>query len=163
MSGCAARLAARQVSALQASPTQRAMESAAILGDRLGLDVEPVSAMDEIDIGEWTGRAFADLRSEPRWQAWNSRRGSTRPPGGEGMAELQRRVLAHLEGLRSRWQDGCIVIVSHAEPIRAALLHYLGRPLDDFLSVEVGTASVSVLRLDDDVPRVVAINQGAQP
>lgn len=163
MAACAASLAGQQLIALQASPTQRAIESAAILDERLGLGIEPVSAMEEIDAGDWTGRSFAELEIDPRWQAWNKRRSNTRPPNGESMAELQHRVLAHIDGLRARWRDARIVIVSHAEPIRAALLHYLGRPLDDFLSVEVAPASISTLRLDDGSPRVVAINEGARP
>lgn len=163
MIDCALGLATEPVSLLQASPSRRAMESAELLDDRLGLGVESAPAMDEIEMGEWTGCAFADLEADPRWRDWNSRRGAARPPGGESMAELQRRVVGHIEGLRSRRQGGRVVIVSHAEPIRAALLHYLGRPPDDFLSIEVAPASRSTLRLDDDGVRVTAINERTRP
>ena len=49
--------------------------------------------------------------------------------------------------------------ISHAEPIRAALLHYSGTDLDQFLSVEVDAASVSTLSVDKTGIRIANINQ----
>ena len=61
------------------------------------------------------------------------------------MVALQRRVVRHVEHLRA--VGGSIVIVTHAEPIRAALMHYLALPLDDFQSVAIDPASVSTVSL----------------
>jgi broad specificity phosphatase PhoE len=133
-------------SVLQSSPQRRALQSAAIVGARCGLPVEIVSAFDEIDMGEWTGAEFADLASDRAWQRWNSRRGSTRPPSGESMRALQTRVVSHIEQFGE--SGGSIIIVSHAEPIRAALMHYLSVPLDDFQSVTVDVASISTISIN---------------
>src|SRR4051812_5858202 len=118
--------------AIQSSPQRRALQSAGIVADRCSLAVEVVPAFDEIDMGRWTGAKFADLASDPAWQTWNEKRGSTQPLGGESMAALQRRVVGHIEQFRHL--QGAIVIVSHAEPIRAALMNYLKVPLDLFHS-----------------------------
>lgn len=134
--------------AIQSSPQRRAQQSAAILAWHLGLPVEIVAALDEIDVGDWTGRSFDELRADPDWRRWNGRRGSSRPPNGESMQELQRRVVGQLEQLREDRGDGTILIVSHAEPIRAALLHYANIALDDFASITVDPASVSTLCFD---------------
>ena len=75
------------------------------------------------------------------------------------MRALQLRVVQHLEQLRRVQTDGAIVIVSHAEPIRAALLHYSRTPLDNFLSVEVDPASVSTLAVDKSGIHISRINQ----
>src|SRR4051812_27860857 len=112
MSGCAG-LIGQAPAALQSSPQRRAQQSASILGWHFGLPAEIVSAMDEIDYGDWTSRNFADLEDDPAWQRWNSRRGTARPPGGESMRALQRRVVQHLEELRRLEADGTVVIVSH--------------------------------------------------
>jgi probable phosphoglycerate mutase len=118
--------------------------------------VEIASGFDEIDMGRWTGAPFADLVSDGQWREWNERRGSTCPPGGETMAALQRRVIVHLEQLGD--QSGTIVIVSHAEPIRAALMYYLGIPLDHFHSVAIDPASISTIRLDGPRRLVSRVN-----
>lgn len=144
---------------IHASPQRRALQSASILANRFGLAIEIVPAFAELDYGEWTGRSFAALQHDPLWSAWNAARGSHRPPGGESMRALQRRVVDHLERLRSDYDDGTIAVVSHAEPIRAALLHYSGVDLDQFLSVEVDPASVSTLSVDRARIRIANINQ----
>jgi probable phosphoglycerate mutase len=75
------------------------------------------------------------------------------------MHELQLRMVRHLEQFQDDAGDGAIVIVSHAEPIRSALLHYTGIAFDDFLSITVDPASISTLYLDSSGVHVEGINQ----
>lgn len=133
---------------LQSSPQLRTMQSAAIIGARCNLPIEVAPAFDEVNMGRWTGCSFADLASDPAWHLWNEKRGSATPPGGESMAAVQKRVLDHIEQLRAR--QGTAVIVSHAEPIRAALMHFLGVPLDRFYEVEVEPGSVNTLTFEGE-------------
>lgn len=144
---------------LQSSPQRRTLQSAAIMAAAFGLPVEIVAAFDEIDMGQWTGMELARLAEDKRWQQWNEKRGSTCAPQGENMVELQKRVVDHLEQLRTI--EGSIVIVSHAEPIRAALLHYLGIPLDLFYSLKINPASVSTITLEGKQAVVSRVNYGA--
>jgi broad specificity phosphatase PhoE len=143
-------------SAMQSSPQRRALQSAAIIANRCGCAVEIASGFDEIDMGSWTGAAFSELASDKKWRRWNARRGSARPPGGESMGEVQRRVIEHLEQLKHIVGD--IVIVSHAEPIRAALMHYLAIPLDRFQSVQIDPASISTVRIEGSRRFVSCVN-----
>jgi broad specificity phosphatase PhoE len=158
MSRCAEMIPARPL-AIQSSPQRRAQQSASILAWHFGLPVEIAPEVDEIDYGEWTSRAFAELEGDTRWKRWNTRRSAGRPPGGESMRALQQRMVQYLEQLRCAQADGAIVIVSHAEPIRAALLYYSRTPLDNFLSIEVDPASVSTLEMDRAGIRISRINQ----
>ena len=144
---------------VQSSPQGRCLQSACILAARYGLAVEIVSALDELDYGHWTGRSFDDLDRDPRWSVWNTQRGTSRPPGGESMRALQQRVVDHLAHLQRDPGSDTVVVVSHAEPIRAALLHYQGIELDDFLSVEIEPGSVSTLTVDHGKIKITGINQ----
>jgi len=146
-------------SAIHTSPQQRTLQSAGILAWYFGLPVEIVPALDEIDFGAWSGHTFHDLDDDPCWKLWNSRRGTSRPPNGESMGSLQQRVVRYLEQLRKDTADATIVVVSHAEPIRAALLHYTDTSLDDFLSISVDPASISTLCFDRAGVRISRINQ----
>ncbi len=146
MEQCAAALPGRPV-AISASPQQRAWDSAEILARRFDLALSLAPAFDEIDYGEWTGRSFAELAADPAWHRWNNARGTARPPGGENMRGLQARVVEYLQQLRSSL-NGAVVIVSHAEPIRAALLHHLQLPLDAFHTIAVEPGSISTLVAD---------------
>lgn len=141
---------------IQCSPQRRTLQSATIIAAHCGCPVEIVPAMDEIDMGQWTGLPFDMLAADAAWRRWNEHRGSARPPGGETMAALQRRVVAHIAQCVDR--DGSIVIVSHAEPIRAALMYYLGVPLDMFHTVEIDPASISTITHDGSQALVSRVN-----
>jgi broad specificity phosphatase PhoE len=155
----ARRLGPEQITAVQSSPRERAMETAKFIAAPGKLPVEVVPELDETDFGEWAGCSFEQLKSDARWTAWNTARGTARPPGGESMLELQRRILGHLDRLRVNCPHERIVLVSHAEVIRAALLHYLGCGLDAFSSIEIGPASVSILLAEAAGVRVLAANE----
>jgi probable phosphoglycerate mutase len=141
---------------VQSSPQRRALQSAAIIASRCSLAVEIVPAFDEIDMGEWTAVSFADLASDKAWLRWNARRGSARPPRGESMTALQHRVVKHIEQLKGH--DGTFAIVSHAEPIRAAVMHYLRMPLDRFHSVSIDPACISTIRFEGQAGLVSCVN-----
>nr|WP_256515547.1 histidine phosphatase family protein [Alsobacter ponti] len=159
----ARRFAGASVAAVLASPRERAQETAAPIAAALGLNLVTRPALDEIDIGEWQGRAFADLAGQDLWKRWNAARAWVRPPGGETMAELQARLVAEALALRAAWPDSALVLVSHAEPIRAVLLHALGLSADAWSRIEVAPASVSTVALDDWGARVVALNEAPPP
>lgn len=155
----AERLPSDDLAAIYASPLERARETAAPLAARLGLDIAPLEALQEIDFGDWTGRTLRELDHDPRWRRWNARRGSARAPAGESMLEVQARVVGALEELRCRHPDGACAVVSHGDVIRAALLHYAGMPLDNILRITVDPASVSILQPGDDGVVIAAINR----
>src|SRR3954464_7421014 len=60
------------ISRIYSSPMERTQETAAPLARILGLPVDIAGELTEIDYGEWTGRAIADLRNDERWRLFNS-------------------------------------------------------------------------------------------
>jgi broad specificity phosphatase PhoE len=159
----AARFSCDRIAVVQSSPRERARETAAPIAEQASLKAEIAPALDEIDLGEWTGRSFAALNDDPDWQSWNAFRGTARPPGGEGMLELQQRIVAHLDKLSVLHPDQRLVLVSHAEVIRAAILHALRIPLDDFARIEIAPASISTIAIGRHSREVVALNETVAP
>lgn len=154
----AGRLADLPLHAIYSSPVERALRTAEPLARRCSLDITIESCFSEIDFGDWTGRTFDALRDLPEWRRFNSVRSCTRPPGGETMLEVQARVAAGLERLSLRHGEGAVGVVTHGDVIKAALMYYLGAPLDLFDRFEISPASVSVVRLRAEGPRVLCIN-----
>lgn len=64
----AVRLAGQGIDAVHVSPQARAVQTGAIVAAALGLAVEEVAALDEIDFGGWTGRSFDALGPDPEWR-----------------------------------------------------------------------------------------------
>ncbi|HEX2941294.1 MAG TPA: histidine phosphatase family protein [Rhodopila sp.] len=152
-------LRGRPVAAVVASPLRRAQETAAPIAARLGLQVQTDPAFNEIDYAGWTGRRFDSLADDPVWQAWNTFRGTAGIPGGETMLQAQARAVAGMTALAAALPDQEVVVVSHADVIKAILVHVLGMPLDLMHRLEVGPASISQVRLYPADATVLCINQ----
>jgi probable phosphoglycerate mutase len=144
----AAALVRRCVADVKSSPQLRARQTAGPIAAMLGKPVEIMPEFDEADFGAWSGRAFDSLQNDCHWQRWNSDREACRPPGGETMRELQSRVLAGLSRLAKDHPGQCIAVVTHAEPARAAVLHYRGMSLGEFARVEIDPGSCTTLKFD---------------
>nr|WP_211113889.1 histidine phosphatase family protein [Azospirillum picis] len=171
----AQRLSAQRLSAVLSSPLERAQETAAPIAARQGLAVTVDPALNEIDLGAWSGKRFEELHGDPAWELWNRARTHARPPaalpppagsptagsGGESMAEAQTRIAAALDRLRRANPGGRLALVSHADLIKAALAHALGLPLDFHSRFEISPASVSVVVAGDWGLKVHSINEGA--
>ncbi len=133
------------IASVQSSPQLRARQTGQPIADSHGLPLEIAPEIDEINMGAWSGRSFDELKDDPHWLRWNSQRDATRPPHGESIREVQNRMLAHLARVCAAYRGERILVVSHAEPIRAAILHYLGLSPDDFLRVRIDPASVTTI------------------
>jgi broad specificity phosphatase PhoE len=155
----ATRLAQEGITALHASPQERTLETARPIGERCGVGVEITEALDEVDFGEWSGKSFAELDGDPRWAGWNAEREYAETHGGETIAALAKRVVGHIERIRATDPAGRIVLVSHAEPIRTAILHYLGLPFSAFTRIEIDPASISQLVFRDGNPVLAGVNE----
>jgi probable phosphoglycerate mutase len=155
----AERLAKAKIAAIYASPMERAQETAGIVSRHLDLPVTVRGDLAELDFGEWTGLTFDDIRKDPRWQFWAAHRSVACIPGGETMREVQRRVVEAMMEMRETHPDDGIVLVSHGDVLRAALMFALAMPIDFYGRIEVATASVSTIRIDAHGIRVIAINE----
>ena len=156
------KLLGRGITRIYSSPLERALETAAPVAKALGLKVEVRDALGEVRYGEWTGKPFTELEKDPRWARFNQLRSSARPPGGETMLEIQARMTTELESLRLRHPEETVAVVSHGDPIRAVLMHFLGMPIDMVHRIEISPASVTVVTLEDWGPRVLTMNEGSE-
>jgi broad specificity phosphatase PhoE len=140
------------------SPRERARQTAEAVAAPHRASVFIHAGLDEVDFGAWSGQPFDQLERDPGWRAWNREREHVRAPGGENMQEVQHRMLATLHELSERYRGAHLVLVSHAEVIRAALLHVRRMPLSEYGTLEVAPASVSTLATTPAGLRAIAVN-----
>jgi probable phosphoglycerate mutase len=113
----------------------------------------------ELDFGEWTGKTYEAVREDERWRLWSNCRSIAMVPGGESMRQVQERAVGALFELRQSHRDGTVLVVSHGDVIRAALLFALGMPLDLYSRIEVALASTNTIHIDDSGIRVLGMNE----
>ena len=156
-------LAERPLTAVIASPLERAQETAAPIAAQHGLAVAIDPRLNEVAFGDWTGARFDDLAERADWQAFNAFRSMAPVPGGESMLNVQARAVAALLRLRAAWPGAEIAVVSHGDVVKAMLAHLLGIPLDLFRRLDIAPASRSVVVLHDGDAQVLGVNLPPSP
>jgi probable phosphoglycerate mutase len=157
----ALRLGDKGLTALHASPRERAVSTAEPIALATGLGLVIADAADEADFGMWAGKSFAELDEDPDWRRWNTDRANAVTPAGERMQDIAARIAGHIDMLSDQYADGRIAIVTHAEVIRAAVLHYLDMPLRDYDRLQIDSASITTLATGAWGARLCGLNEAA--
>jgi probable phosphoglycerate mutase len=152
-------LACAGIHALYSSPQPRTRETAAAIAQRLQLAVQDAPEFDEIDFGEWTGRNLNALSADsPGWREWVERRATATPPGGEPFAKVRQRVLQGAERLRRAHPADTVLVVSHADVIKALIATHLNMSLNDLERFDIECATLSVIDMGEGWAKVRCVN-----
>jgi broad specificity phosphatase PhoE len=154
----AKRLQNTPLSAIYSSPMERTLETARAIASPHELEVVEREALIESDFGDWSGRLLVDLDRDQSWLRFNANRSGSPPPGGEHMTAIQARMADELVRIRDAHDDQTVAVVSHGDPLRAALCLFMGISIDLMQRIEIGTASVSTLRLTRDSVTLLRLN-----
>lgn len=135
-----------QIDALVASPVRRTHESAEILGELLGHDVEFEEGIAEMEFGAWDGLTFADVQRQfpDELSAWLGNLEHA-PGGGESFRAVADRVLAGRDRIVEAYAGKTVLVVSHVTPIKTLVADALGAPLEALFRMELSPASVTVI------------------
>lgn len=153
-------LANAPIKALYSSPLERALETAAPLAEKLGLQVNVCAGLAETNIGEWAGMELKAARKLPEWKIVQSAPSRFRFPGGESFVEIQSRLVDEIETIaRQHKGDELVACFSHADPIKLVVAYYMGMPLDHFQRLACDTASVTLLMLGEPGVGLLKLNQ----
>ena len=160
---CAAARIAKiaKVVAIYSSPLERARETAQVIAKARNMAVRIERGLLELDIGKWTGMALKDAGSKPEWKAVQQHPSGFRFPDGESFTEMQTRITSAIDRIVARHAGHIVVAVSHADPIKAAVAHALGTPLDLFQRIMIGTASISAIAYRPSGVAVLTVNSSA--
>ncbi|MCX6036683.1 MAG: histidine phosphatase family protein [Chloroflexi bacterium] len=136
------------IKAIYSSPLERAVETAKPLAQTLGLRIQLRPDLTDTDVGDWAGRSWKVLGRTRLWKVIQQTPSQFQFPGGETFVQAQERVVRALDAIESAHADELIAVVFHADPIKLAVAHYLGLPLDNFQRLTSHTGSVTILKMD---------------
>ena len=144
--------------AIYSSPIERATETADAIAERHNLEVEVTPELGEVHYGKWTNRSFKTLIRTKLWTTLQSFPSAARFPDGETLRAVQSRAVDEVERIRGRHPKRMVCCVSHADVIRLIAAHYMGLHIDLFQRISIAPASVTVISISDEGPRVLALN-----
>ena len=141
----------------------RARETAELVREELGgelpLVVDPRLA--ETHRGEWETQLFKDIMAEEpeSWRHYREHPETFRFPGGESLADQQRRVLACLRDCAT---DGrTTLLMTHGGSIRLARCFLEGHGIDAFHETRTANGGVDEVATDGLAARIDAFLSGA--
>ena len=154
----AQRLARRPapIKAIVTSPLRRARRTAEEVARATGAALRVEDDLRETDFGAWEGLTFAEVSQ--KWPAemreWLAGTDAA-PPGGESFADVERRVVAALERLLTRYPAATVLVVSHVTPIKTLVRRALAAPAVTMYRMHLDVASLCEVDWYPDGPAVV--------
>ena len=128
------------------SPLGRARQTAQIVADKLGLDVEIEDDLRECAFGDWDGLTFGEVQQ--RWPdeltAWLASP-ALAPPGGESLVAVAARVSAAQDRLLAAHAGRTVLVVAHVIPIKQLIRFALDAPPAVVHRLQLAPASLSTV------------------
>ncbi len=158
---CAAELLASQrLAAVYSSPLIRARQTAEIIAKPHDLAVQLVSAIEEVDVGQWEGRSWKEIsRTEPdpyrQFIADSAQHGYL---GGENMTQVLDRCAPALNALMRQHLGEEIAVSAHNVVNRVYLASLLGVPISRAREINQDNCGVNIIRFRRDEVKVLSLN-----
>jgi len=144
--------------AIHASPLKRALKTAEIINEFHRKEIQTHQDLMEMDQGDFEGFSFKELmaRQKDFLNKWIADPASVKMPNGESLAQLQERAWRALEKIISKEENA--LVVAHNFTIAAILCRIRMISLSEFRSTCVGTASKTIVHLQNDGAFIEALN-----
>ncbi len=139
-------LVGKGISAIFSSPLGRALKTAEIIGARLGLPVEKLDGLVDMDYGEWQGLTPDEVAQEysSPLDLWLKHPEQARIPSGESLDDVGNRVLAAVYDLASPHPERPLLLSSHKVVCKVLLCAVLGLDNSHFWQIEQDNTAISV-------------------
>lgn len=139
------------------SPQFRAVQTAQIAADALGIECVSMSGLREMDMGEWEGSnwdTIAETYGET-YTYWDEHRRYTHTPGGESYDEVLGRTLMALKEIIEHEREN-VLIVSHSAVLMALRCYLAKKPFEEMVS-HFKTRNAEVVRISaENVKEAIA-------
>lgn len=148
------------IKAVYASPLERAMQTAAPIAESHKLIIQQEPDLMDTDIGKWQGKSWKLLALKKEWKIVQNAPSRFRFPEGESFPECQLRIANVLERAIKKHNKphDIVAVVFHADPIKLAVAHFLGMPLDHFQRLGCDTGSLTAIHAGEAGAYLVKMN-----
>lgn len=149
------------IKAIYSSPLERAMETAEPIARARGLAIIPEPDLRDANVGRWQGKSIKSLRLTNAWKIVQHSPSRFQFPEGESFPGVQTRIINALESIARKHNKpkDIVAVVFHADPIKLAVAHFLGLPLDHFQRLSCDTGSLTALYVGEMGANLIKLNQ----
>jgi len=149
------------INKVYASPVIRAMETAQIVCETLGMDYEVDERLYEIELGKLVGMNYEEVTT--KYGDLFLRFYAEHDPvldsfGVEPFAEVKQRVKSLLDHALEKHEDSNVLMVTHLDPIKAALSAILDLKPEALYRWHIRNASLTVLKHESRIYSLSGVN-----
>jgi probable phosphoglycerate mutase len=143
------------------SPVIRAMETAQIVCETLGMDYEIDERLYEIELGKLVGMNYEEVTT--KYGDLFLRFYAEHDPvlasfGVEPFASVKQRVKSLLDDALKKHEDSNVLLVTHLDPIKAALATLLDLKPEALYRWHIRNASLTVLKHESSIYSLSGVN-----
>lgn len=130
-----------RVDEIWSSDLGRCVEAAECAAEYFGVPYQTDRRLREIDLGEWEGKTFRDIRREfpEEYRMRGEHLGTYHPPGGENFRQVMMRAVQFTkERVQCLQGEKVLLFITHAGVIRTLCCCRDGRNPDELLHYRIG-------------------------
>lgn len=140
------------------SPLTRCKQTAEIINEHLGKEIELDKDIQEISHGLWEGQTFKWVEDNygDLLKIWQTQPTQAQMPNGENLQNILGRVKSFLKKIENCNQS--ILVVSHDAILRTMISDLIGLPLDNFWQLHLTNCGISIVTLGGKYPTIEVLN-----
>lgn len=153
------RLATWPISVIYTSDLKRAVQTADLLGTKLGLVPIKEPALRERNGGFFQGLTREELQARLGEEWRRVRQDGLAPPNGESDLDLAMRVEAAFQQMVNRHKGDMIAMISHGGALKVLISHILGLPLGQPAHFSLsGNTGLSIVKTNENGSILTLLN-----
>jgi len=148
------------ISAVYSSPLRRALTTAEIIAGTMGLNVQEMSGIIDIDYGEWQGLSTEEVisRDGSLYARWIKNPDGITFPGGEQFNEVRQRASKAVDTLIQQHSKESVVLVSHKVICQVLVMSLLGLDSSHFWQISQDVCAMNLFEVRGGIPSALFIN-----
>ncbi len=138
----------------------RAVQTAEIVGEKFGIEVQKTEALREMGFGEWEGKLIPEITEKYAdiYKTWRNEPHLAKIPGGETLDTIKKRLEIFINDLNEKYDNKNILLVSHSVTVRVFLLLMLDSDMKNIYRIKQDNTALNIVEWRNYGPVVTKMN-----
>jgi 2,3-bisphosphoglycerate-dependent phosphoglycerate mutase len=148
------------------SPVVRTVETAEIVCEYLGVDYQIDERLYEIELGKLVGMNYEEIilkYGNLFLEFYTENEAALTPYGVESFASIKQRIKNILDEMAEAYADKNVLMISHLDPIKAAIAILLDLKPESLYKWQIRNASLTILKNDEKAYTLTGVNVMGMP
>jgi probable phosphoglycerate mutase len=148
------------ISKIYTSDLGRAVETANIIGETLGINITKTDLLREMGFGVWEGLLESEIKNNHSelFKIWRNEPHLAKIPNGETLEIIQNRTNELISELNERYENEHILLVTHSITVRVMMLSFLNSGLENIYRIKQDNTALNIVEHRTYGPAVTKMN-----